>query len=223
MQRSLFRAAFVGLFLISTTTATLSAADSAKESEDGFVSIFDGKTLDGWVGSVDGYEVLDGAISCIPGKGGNLLTKDEFANFVVRFEFKLTPGGNSGLGLRAPLKGNAAFDGMESQVLDDTHEKYANLKHWQFHGSIYGIVAAKPGHLKPVGEWNQEEVSCDGTKIRVKLNGTVIVDADLADHIGKPTLDGRPHPGIERTTGHIGFLGHGDRVDFRNLRVKTLD
>ncbi len=209
----------VSLFLVSTTTVMVIAADS----EDGFVALFDGESLDGWVGAVDGYEVVDGAIVCKPGGGGNLYTEDEYANFVVRFEFKLPPGGNNGLGLRAPLEGNAAFVGMESQILDDTHEKYADLQKWQFHGSIYGVVPATPGHLKPVGEWNEEEVTCDGTHVTVKLNGTVIVDADLADHIGKPTLDGKAHPGIERTTGHIGFLGHGDRVEFRNLRVKVLD
>ena len=209
----------VCLFLISTTTLMVIAADS----EDGFTSLFDGESLDGWVGAVDGYEVVDGAITCKPGGGGNLYTEDEYANFIVRFEFKLPPGGNNGLGLRAPLEGNAAFVGIESQILDDTHEKYADLKDWQFHGSIYGVVPSKPGHLKPVGEWNEEEVVCDGTKITVKLNGTVIVDADLADHIGKPTLDGKAHPGIERATGHIGFLGHGDPVEFRNLRVKVLD
>jgi hypothetical protein len=218
MHRPWLFAALVGLFLISTTTIIAAAG-----SEEGFVSLFDGKTLDGWVGSVDGYEAVDGTIVCIPDKGGNLYTEDEYANFVLRFEFKLPPGGNNGIGLRAPLEGNGAFVGMESQVLDETHEKYADLKEWQFHGSIYGVVPSTPGHLKPVGEWNQEEITCDGTKVTVKLNGTMIVDADLVDHIGKPTLDGRDHPGIERTTGHIGFLGHGDRVEFRNLRVKTLD
>ncbi|MCA9101345.1 MAG: DUF1080 domain-containing protein [Planctomycetales bacterium] len=206
-------------FLIAITTVVVTADDG----EEGFVSLFDGKSLDGWVGSVDGYEVVDGAITCIPDKGGNLFTADEYGDFVLRFEFRLPPGGNNGIGLRAPLEGNAAYVGMESQVLDETHEKYADLKPWQFHGSIYGVVPAKSGHLKPTGQWNEEEIVCDGTKVKVTLNGSEIVDADLADYIGKPTVDGNDHPGIERTSGHIGFLGHGDRVEFRKLRVKTLD
>ena len=195
----------------------------AADHEEGFVPLFDGKTLDGWVGSVDGYEVVDGAIACIPDKGGNLFTKNEYANFVLRFEFKLPPGGNSGLGVRAPLEGKTSRLGMEIQILDDSHPKFVGIKDWQAHGSIYGVVPAKRGYLKPAGDWNREQVICDGTKVKVTLNGTVIVDADLADHIGKPTLDGRNHPGIKRTTGHIGFLGHGHRVEFRNIRIKTVE
>ena len=185
--------------------------------------MFDGKTLNGWIGAVDGYEAVDGAIVCIAERGGNLFTRNEYANFVLRFEFRLPPGGNSGIGLRAPPKGRISRVGIECQVLDDSHEKFANIKPWQRHGSIYGVVPAEPGHLKHTAEWNQQEIVFDGTRVMVTLNGCVIVDADLAEHIDKPTLDGRHHPGLNRTTGHIGLLGHGHRVAYRNIRVKVLD
>ncbi|MGI9455790.1 MAG: 3-keto-disaccharide hydrolase [Aeoliella sp.] len=191
--------------------------------EDDFVSLFDGETLEGWIGSTDGYEVRDGAIASIKGQGRNLFTEAEYADFVLRFEFLLTPGANNGIGIRAPLRGDVAFSGIELQVIDNTAEKYANLEPYQYHGSAYGIAPAEQGHLKPVGEWNEQEVSCDGRQITVVLNGETILDVNLDEVApdGK-TIDGHEHPGLERTAGHIGFLGHGDVVEFRNLRIMEL-
>lgn len=200
----------VGLLIASSTCTAMAAED------EGFTSIFDGKTLEGWMGSVDGYAVENGAIVCKP-NGRNLYTKKEYSNFVLRFEFKLTPGANNGIGLRAPTEGDPAYVGMESQVLDDTADQYKGLKEYQFHGSVYGVAAAKRGHLKPVGEWNVEEIVCDGKHVKVTLNGVVIVDADVI----KP-IDGQNHPGLSRDKGHIAFCGHGAHVEFRNLRVKEL-
>jgi hypothetical protein len=198
------------------------AADAPAESEEGFQSLFDGKTLEGWTGSTSGYVVEDGAIVCVPDKGGNLYTKEQFGDFVLRFEFKLTPGANNGLAIRSPLEGNAAYVGIELQVLDDTSDRYKDLQPWQYHGSVYGVVPAKKGSQKPVGEWNQQEVTCQGRHITVKVNGQTIVDADLDQASTPATVDGKDHPGLKRDKGHIGFLGHGSRVEFRNLRVKTL-
>ncbi len=195
----------------------------AAPDAEGFISLFNGKDLTGWVGNVKGYAVEDGAMRCIPGKGGNLYTAHEFGNFIFRFEFLLQPGTNNGIGIRAPLTGDAAYQGMEIQVLDDTAPKWAKLQPWQYHGSIYNLVPAKRGHLKPVGQWNTEEIRAVGPKITVVLNGVTIVDADL-DEVRK-TADPKllkKHPGIDRKAGHIGFLGHGDRVDFRNLSIKPL-
>lgn len=188
--------------------------------EDGFVSIFNGKDLTGWVGDTKGYAVEDGVLVCKP--GGNLYTQQEYSDFVFRFEFKLTPGGNNGVGIRAPLRGNAAYEGMEIQVLDDRHPKYKEIQPWQAHGSIYGVVAAKRDHLKPVGEWNSEEIRAKGRQITVILNGVTIVDADIEEAGKNGTLDGKDHPGLKNEKGHIGFLGHGDTIEFRNLRVKDL-
>ena len=201
---------------------TVVGAAESQPTEEGFVSLFDSKTLDGWQGSVEGYQAEDGILACIPNKGGNLYTKGEYSNFILRFEFQLTTGANNGLGIRAPLEGDAAYVGMELQILDDSAEKWAKLKPYQYHGSIYGVVPAKRGHLKPVGQWNQQEVICQGSQVTVKLNGTTIVDADITEAAKNGTLDGRPHPGLKRTSGHIGFLGHGSRVAFRNLRIKPL-
>lgn len=197
---------------------------AALAQEPGFVSLFDGKSLKGWQtvrprGS--GYVVQDGVIVCPEDGGGNLFTDKEYANFVLRFEFKMAPGGNNGLGIRSPLTGDAAYTGMELQILDDQHERYkGKIKPEQHHGSIYDVIPARTGYLKPAGEWNEEEVTANGSKIRIKLNGVIIVDADL-ETVQEPKVLEK-HPGLRRKTGHIGFLGHGTRVEFRNIRLKPL-
>jgi len=192
-------------------------------AEEGFVPLFDGKTLQGWQlvgGHGPGYVVEDGVLVCPAEGGGNLFTQSEYANFVFRFEFRMEPGGNNGVGIRAPLKGDAAYQGMEIQIIDDYSNRWGELQPVQRHGSIYGVVPAKNGYLKKAGEWNAEEIKADGRRITVTLNGTVIVDANL-DDIKDPALLKR-HPGLARATGHIGFLGHGTRVEFRNVRIRVL-
>jgi hypothetical protein len=193
---------------------------SSQQTEQGFVSLFDGKTLDGWQGSTQGYVARNGILSCRKESGGRLFTAKEYADFILRFDFKLEPGGNNGIAIRAPLDGRPSRAGMEIQVLDDDADRYKNLKPYQFHGSIYGLVPAKRGHLKPAGEWNSEEILCQGSHIRVTLNGTVIVDADL-EKIDKP-MDGNEHPGRFRKKGYVGFIGHRSHVQFRNIRIKEL-
>ncbi len=193
-----------------------------EEKADGFVSLFNGRNLDGWVGDKVSYIAEDGEIVIQPGKGsgGNLYTEKEYADFIYRFEFQLTPGANNGLGIRAPLTGDAAYVGMELQILDNTAPIYANLHEYQYHGSVYGVIPAKKGFLKPLGEWNNQEVIVNGTKIKVILNGNVIVDGDIAEAILNGTADKSDHPGLKNKTGHIGFLGHGSVVRFRNIRIK---
>lgn len=191
---------------------------SKEEIDQGFVSLFDGKTVEGWQGATKGYVPENGVLVC---KGGGMLfTVKEYGDFIFRFEFKLPPGGNNGVGIRTPPRGDPAYGGMEIQILDDAHPMYKNLRPYQFHGSIYGVVPAKRGHLKPAGQWNSEEISCDGPHVKVTLNGAVIVEADLSK-IDKP-MDGRAHPGLHNKTGCIGFLGHGARLEFRNIRIKQL-
>jgi hypothetical protein len=208
------------------TTETHSDAKSTpsekvEPEEAGYVALFNGKDLAGWIGDTTGYLVEEGAIVC--GKDGrNLYTADEYANFSFRFEFKLAAGANNGIGIRTPTEGDAAYAGMEVQVLDNTAEQYKSLKEYQFHGSVYGIAAAKREFLKPVGEWNSEEIIADGRTVKVILNGETIVDVNLDEVTKSGTLDGKDHPGLKNEKGHIGFCGHGDRVSFRNLRVKTL-
>jgi len=197
---------------------------SAEEKKEGFEVLFDGENLDQWTGNKTDYVIENDEIVIYPDRGGkgNLYTQKEYGDFEFRFEFKLTPGANNGLGIRAPLEGDAAYVGMELQILDNTAEIYKNLEEYQFHGSLYGIAAAKKGFLKPVGEWNYQEVRIEGDNIQVKLNGTVILDVNIAAARDNGTLDKRNHSGLSRKTGHVGFLGHGDVVYFRNIRIKDL-
>ncbi|HTN05086.1 family 16 glycoside hydrolase [Agriterribacter sp.] len=194
------------------------------EQKEGYKILFDGTALHEWVGNKTSYIIEDGNIAVYPKRGGNgnLYTKDEYSDFIYRFEFKLTPGANNGVGIRTPLTGDGAYEGMEIQVLDNEADIYKDLKPYQYHGSVYGVIAAKRGYLKPVGEWNEEEIYIKGNKIRVTLNGTVILDGDIAEASKNGTADHRDHPGLKRTTGHIGFLGHGDTLFFRNIRIKDL-
>ena len=204
----------------STTTTILTES----EKQEGFVQLFDGTNMDKWIGNKAGYLLKDGVIEVNPEAkgGGNLYTNEEYSDFIYRFEFQLTPGANNGIGIHAPLEGDAAYVGMEIQVLDSEHPMYATLKPYQYHGSVYGIVPAKRGFLKPTGEWNQEEIMIQGSKIKVTLNGTVITEADLKEATKNGTMDHNEHPGLKNTTGHIGFLGHGDVVRFKNMRIKKL-
>jgi hypothetical protein len=139
----------------------------------------------------------------------------------VRLEFKLPPAGNNGLAIRYPGEGDAAYAGMtELQVLDNTAPTYTKLDPRQFHGSAYGMVAAKRDFLRPVGEWNHEQVTVKGSTIKVELNGTTILDADLSTVT--EFMANSPHPGKDRKTGHFGFAGHNDPVEFRRVRVRAL-
>ncbi|HZS05544.1 MAG TPA: DUF1080 domain-containing protein [Blastocatellia bacterium] len=205
---------------------TLSILAFARQANDekGFVSLFNGKDLTGWKlvrGVGPGYVVENGVIVCPGEGGGNLFTEKEYANFVFRFEFKLEPGANNGIGIRAPFEGDAAYAGMEIQILDDQHERYkGKIKSEQHHGSVYDLIPARTGFLKPTGEWNEEEITAQGSRIRVRLNGVIILDADL--NIVQEEAVIKKHPGLKRKTGHVGFLGHGTRVEFRNVRIKTL-
>lgn len=197
---------------------------SEAERKEGFKMLFDGTNMNEWTGNTKEYVTEGGNIVVHPENGGhgNLYTKDEYSDFDFRFEFQLTPGANNGIGIRAPLEGDAAYVGMEIQVLDNEAPIYKDLHVYQYHGSVYGVIPAKRGFLKPLGEWNSEEIIAKGNKITVILNGTVILDGDIAEASQNGTLDGKDHPGLKRTSGHIGFLGHGDVVRFRNVRIKPI-
>jgi hypothetical protein len=197
---------------------------SDQEKKEGFKVLFDGTNMDHWTGNTESYVVEDGNMVIHPdrGSGGNLYTKDEYSDFDFRFDFQLTPGANNGVGIRTPLEGDAAYVGMEIQILDNNADIYKNLHEYQYHGSVYGVIPAKRGYLKPVGEWNSEEIIARGPKIKVILNGTVIVDGDITEARKNGTMDHKDHPGLKRNSGHIGFLGHGSVVRFRNIRVKDL-
>jgi len=193
----------------------------AAHGESGFTSAFNGADFTGWDGPVSEYEVKDGAIVCKPRKGGTIFTQEQYGDFMARLEFKLPPAGNNGLAIRYPGRGDTAYVGMcELQILDDSAADYAKLDPRQSCCSAYGMVAAHRGYLRPVGEWNFEEATVRGSKIKVELNGTVVLDCDLS----KVTeyLANHEHPGKDRARGHFGFAGHNDPVAFRAIRLKPL-
>ena len=174
--------------------------------------LFNGKDLSGWIG--EGYVVEDGSIICTP-EGKNLVTEQTFSNFILDFDFKLPPGGNNGLGIHYPGTGDGAYVGLELQILDNTDPQYKDLKDYQFHGSLYTLAPAKKSGLKPVGEWNHERVTVLDSEVTVELNGEIILREDLA----KLSAQHPKHEGVKRRAGHIAWLGHGDSVAFRNIRI----
>jgi Domain of Unknown Function (DUF1080) len=198
---------FTTPFLSLALVATAFAADAPAMR-----SLFNGKDLTGWKG--EGYIVEDGAIVCTP-DGKNLVTEQTFSSYVLEFDFKLPPGGNNGLGIHYPGTGDGAYTGMELQILDNTDPKYHDLKEYQFHGSLYTLAAAKKSGLKPVGEWNHERVSVLGSAVIVNLNGEVILQANL-DTLSEANPK---HEGVKRRAGHLAWLGHGDRVSFKNIQI----
>ena len=199
----------------------------AARDADGFVELVNGTDLTGWQGAVDSYEVRDGSIVCKPGKGGDLLTKDEYGDVIIRTEFRLPAAGNNGIALRTPLGGHSAADGLELQVIDSDgyNAKQAaagqqGLAPYQYHGSLYHCVGAKHGYLRPAGEWNFQEIIVRGQRITVTLNGTKILDVDI-DALDRSQIQ-HPPKGLDRRTGHVGFAGHSDPVEFRSFKVKRL-
>jgi hypothetical protein len=213
------RTVFLFSILFLAAVSALAAADA------GFTPLFDGKTLNGWKllgGHGAGYSAVDGKIVLPRGGGGNLLYEKEFSDFILRFEFKLEEGSNNGLAIRAPLSdADMAYQGIELQILDNNAERYKGIiQPWQRHGSLYHVFPAKDGALKPVGEWNSQEVRVLGRKVTVILNGTTILDVNMDDAKDPEIL--KKHPGLQRKSGHIGFLGHNEPIEFRNIRIKEM-
>lgn len=207
------------LALAAVLLATAAFADDSTAPPKGFTALFNGKDLTGWQvynGKLGSWGVDNGLLVVNGGGGGWLMTKQQYANFELRLEFRLPKGANSGVALRAPLSGNPAFAGMEIQILDDP--SYKDLKEWQHTGSVYAVVPASKVATRPLGQWNQYHITCNGRRVRIVLNGATVVDADLDDHKAKA----KSNPGILRAKGHLGLQEHGGRVEFRNLYVKEL-
>ncbi|MCL4221880.1 MAG: DUF1080 domain-containing protein [Phycisphaerales bacterium] len=189
----------------------------------GFERVFNGRDFGGWSGPVDNYEVVDGALRCKEHRGGTIYTNAVYDDFVVQFEFLLPPGGNNGLAIRYPGEGDTAYVGMcELQVLDSEDARYANLDPRQYHGSAYGQAAAHRGYLRPPGVWNFQEVTVNGSRITVELNGTVILDKDLGE-VTEFMYEASKFAGRHRTEGHFGFAGHSDPVAFREVWIRRIE
>lgn len=210
---------------------------SPEEAAEGFEVLFDGRSMDKWTGNTTNYVPLNGTIDVTAqyGGSGNLYTKKEYSDFILRFEFSFVrPGVNNGIGIRTPMGVDAAFYGMEIQVLDHDDPIYKNIKVYQQHGSVYGVIPAKRVKFGELGTWNTEEIRAVGDHITVTVNGEVILDGNIREacqgHNVAPdgstknpyTVDGRNHPGLFNKKGHIGLLGHGPGIQFRNIRVKEL-
>lgn len=236
----LFKKAFVFAWVLTTISAAFgqlvpqpehdeSMRDNAnfptKTTQHLHEKIFNGVNFEGWLGDLDSYAIENGVMKCKRGRGGNVFTKKIWSDFSVRFQFRLPPGGNNGLAIRYPGKGDTAYVGMcELQILDNSSPNFKDLDPRQLHGSAYGIVGADKGALLPQGQWNSQEVTVVGTKIKVELNGTIILDTDVAPFL-KPDakfLDNKAHPGLARTEGHFGFAGHNDEVEFREIYLQDL-
>ena len=210
---------------------------SAEEKAEGFELLFDGQNMDAWTGNLEAYQPVDGYmyVTASYGTTGNLYTKKEYADFVLRFEFCFDRDGvNNGVGIRTPMGVDAAYHGMELQVLHHDSPIYKNLKVHQVHGSVYGIIPAKRIKWGALGEWHTEEIRAKGDRITVIVDGEVILDGNIRKackgHNVAPdggnknpyTVDGRNHPGLFNKKGHIGFLGHGEGIKYRHVRVKEL-
>ena len=210
---------------------------SAEEAAEGFEVLFDGRSLHKWTGNTTNYVPLNGTIDVTAqyGGSGNLYTKKEYSDFVLRFEFRfIREGVNNGIGIRTPMGVDAAFEGMEIQILDHDAPIYKDIKNYQQHGSVYGVIAAKRVKFPPLGDWNVEEIRAVGDRITVTVNGEVILDGNIREAcqghcVGDPgekgnhyMIDHRNHPGLFNKSGHLGLLGHGAGIQFRNLRVLDL-
>jgi hypothetical protein len=186
---------------------------------EGFMSLFNGKDLTGWkaTGKMDVWGAEKGMIYVSGGGGGWLMTEKEYGDFELRLEYKMPKMGNSGVGIRSPLKGDPAYVGMEIQLLDDANWK--GLQPWQHTGSIYGVVPPSKVTSKPFGEWNTMKITAKGRKVTVVHNGETVVDANLDDYVEK---HGKDHPGLLHEKGHIGLQSYNFRVEFKNIYLKPL-
>jgi hypothetical protein len=213
------------VFLLFVAISLLASIRSRADDATAWKPLFNGQDLSGWKavnGPISGWHAKNGVLYCDGGAGGWLATTDQYKNFELELEFRLPAGGNSGVFLRAPETGNPAFDGMEIQVLDDDSPLYAKIEPWQHCGSLYGLAAAKLGAAKKAGEWQKYLIVCNGQRIKVTLNGTNVVDANLADYEDGKTTDHKPHPGLKRTEGVVGLQNHETGIEYRNLRIRTL-
>lgn len=196
---------------------------AATDSEEGFVSLFNGQDLTGWRlvdGKGPGYVVRDGMLVCPAEGGGHLFTERTYQDFVLRLEFKLTAGANNGVAIRSPMEGSPSYLGMEIQILDNSAKRYAGLRPTQLHGALFDVEAARGQALKPPGEWNEEEIECEGRHLTVRLNGQIVLDLSLNAVLDQVVL--QRHPGLLRREGHLGFLSNTGEVVFRNLRVREI-
>ncbi len=224
--------------LLMQKTAPVAAALTKEESEQGFELLFDGLTLNNWHGNTLNYTPENGCIYVTAGYGseGNLYTDKDYSDFVFRFDFQfLEPGVNNGVGIRTTAEGmDAAYHGMEIQILDHDAPIYKGLRPYQQHGAVYGIIVPEHVDFGPVGTWHSEEIRAVGDRITVTVDGKVILDGDIRKackgHNVAPdggnnnpyTVDHQNHPGLFNKSGKISFCGHGEGLNIKNVRILDL-
>ena len=211
----------LGVLSFAVCVAGARAEESPSKPPEGFVALFDGKSLDGWkpTGKADAWAAEGGAIVCKGGGGGYLLTEKEYGDFEFRCEYRWEKkGGNSGIALRTPEKGDPAYVGMEIQLIDDEGWP-GKLADYQHTGSIYDVQPAKEAKNKPIGEWNTVKITCKGRNVTIVQNDVELVNANLDDYKAKQEKN---HPGLGREKGRIGFQSYNIRVEFRNVWIKEL-
>jgi hypothetical protein len=204
--------------------ACLLVVPAAAPAEDGFRKLYNGRDLSGWHvqnGRAEAWKANGELISCVAPQGGYLTSDREYGDFVLRLEYRIGPGGNSGVGIRYPRGGHPSSAGMEVQILDDTDPKYRNLKPAQYNCSIYKLSPPKARAANPPGQWNRLEIRCQGPRIIVRLNGTEVQNVNADEHAAPPEPELQPLAKRPRR-GCIGLQSHGDLVDFRNIEIREL-
>lgn len=193
---------------------------------EGFVSLWNGVDLSGWSihdGKRTSWKVAEGAVSCTSPGGGWLQSESTYSDFELQFEYRLSPGGNSGVSLRYPGTGNPSLDGLEIQLIDDMAEKYRDLPPQQATGSLYFAVAPQSRSAsKAAGEWNSCVIHCEGSRIRVSINGQDVNDIDLGQLSQSAQHASRKAVASRSPVGTIAFQSHSTPVAFRNIYLKDL-
>jgi hypothetical protein len=160
--------------------------------------------------------VEDGLLMCTGKKGPWLRSQEQFGDFDLRLDYKVNPGGNSGVYVRVPEDGNhhGEGSGVEIQILDDRAEKYKNLKDYQYTGGVYDIAPPKEHVGREAGKWNSLQIELRGTHYVIVHNGVLIVDADVNEF---PDLKAR------RLHGYLGLQNHSEEVWYRHMRLAPLE
>jgi len=197
---------------------------SEQEKKDGWTLLFDGKTPEGWQ-NLKPANVEDGCIN--PYKSGNYVTfaKERYGNFVLVCDFKISKGCNSGIFIRTDNPKDPVQTGIEIQVYDNAGKEKLGRNDA---GSLYDLVAPTKNAMKPAGEWNHIEITCDKNKIKVVLNGEAIQDVDLDQwtEAGK-NPDGSKNKFTKAVKdfsreGLLGFQDHGQACWYKNIKLKKL-
>ena len=183
---------------------------SPQEESEGFQLLFNGKDLSGWkiIGPEEAWSVQKGLLTCNGTGRGWIRPEETYTDFVLRLEYRISAGGNSGIFLRTSEEGRPAYQGMEVQILDDRRSKITETSN----GGIYDAVAPTMEASRPAGNWNTVEVSCQGAMVKVVMNNRETVSCNVEEH---SELKDRLR------SGYIGLQNHRSRIEFRNVRIQV--